>query len=184
MMKKLITLAFFGAICGLPLMAQDYKVDVGHSSVGFGVKHMSVSNVKGNFGKFSGKVVVEGKKINVLEGEVEIASIDTNSSARDKHLIAPDFFDSKKFPKATLKLVKHSGKKLQADVTIRGITKRVDFNTEINGPVKHPQTGKNIIALTLEGKLNRKDFGIGTDTSDMMVSDNVDVKIEIEASEA
>ncbi|TLD79921.1 polyisoprenoid-binding protein [Helicobacter sp. MIT 05-5293] len=183
-MKKLITLAFFGAICGMPLMAQDYKVDASHSSVGFGVKHMSVSNVKGSFDKFSGKVDVEGKKINALEGEVEITSINTNSNARDKHLIAPDFFDSKKFPKATLKLVKHSGKKLQADVTMRGVTKRVDFNVELNGPVKHPKTGKNIIALTLEGKLNRKDFGIGADTGDMMISDNVDIKIEIEASEA
>lgn len=181
-MKRIIVATALSIACSSALLAVPYDVDVSHSSVGFGVKHMSVSNVKGSFDKFSGTLDVEGKSVKALEGEVEIASINTKTQARDKHLNAPDFFDSAKFPKATLKLVKHSGKKLEADVTIRGITKRVVFNATLNGPVKNPHSGKEIIALSLEGKLNRKDFGIGTDTSNAMVSDNIDVIIELEAA--
>ena len=114
---------------------------------------------------------------------MQIASINTNSDKRDKHLNADDFFDSKKFPTATLTLVKHNGKKLDANITMRGITKQVTFNVELNGPVKHPKTNKDIVALTLEGKLNRKDFGIGTNTGNAMVSDNVNIKIELEAEQ-
>lgn len=177
-MKKLVLCMAVGASC---LMAKPYTIDVSHSSVGFGVKHMSISNVEGNFDKFSGTLDVEGKKITMLEGEVEIASINTKTQARDKHLNAADFFDSSKFPKASLKLVKHDGKKLEADVSIRGITKRVIFNVQLNGPVKNPQSGKEIIAISLDGKLNRKDFKVGADTANAMVSDNVNVKIELEA---
>ena len=181
-MRK-IALCAAVALLGTSLMAAEYVVDASHSSVEFGVKHMSVSNVKGNFNKFSGTLDVEGKNIKALEGEVQISSINTNSDGRDKHLNAADFFDSKKFPKATLKLVKHSGKKLEAEVTIRGVTKKVTFETNLSGPVKHPQTGKDLIALTLEGKVNRKDFGIGMDTANARVSDNVSVKIELEAAQ-
>lgn len=181
-MRKISIFAAVGLLCASSLMAESYVVDASHSSVEFGVKHMSVSNVKGNFNKFSGTLDVEGKKITALEGEVQISSINTNSDGRDKHLNAPDFFDSKKFPKATLSLVKHNGKKLEANITIRDITKKVNFEVELNGPVKHPKTNKDIIAVTLEGKLNRKDFGIGADTANVMVSDNVEIKIELEAS--
>lgn len=180
-MRKIIVATALSVACSAALLAVPYEIDASHSSVGFGVKHMSVSNVKGSFDKFSGTLDVEGKTIKALSGEVEISSINTNSSARDKHLNAPDFFDSKKFGKATLELVKHNGKKLEANITIRGITKKVVFNVELNGPVKHPKTGKDLVALTLQGKLNRKDFGVGTDTGNAMVSDNVDVHIELEA---
>ena len=182
-MRKIALCVAVGLLCGSWLMAEEYIVDAGHSSVGFGVKHMLVSNVKGSFNKFSGTLDVDGTMIKALNGEVQIASINTNSDGRDKHLNAADFFDSKKFPTATLSLIKHSGKKLDANITMRGITKQVTFDVELSGPVKHPKTGKNLIALTLEGKLNRKDFGIGTDTANAMVSDNVDIKIELEAAQ-
>ncbi|TLD97217.1 polyisoprenoid-binding protein [Helicobacter jaachi] len=182
-MKKVMLCAALSIACSAGLMAESYVVDASHSSVEFGVKHMSVSNVKGSFDKFSGSVELDGKTITKLDGEVQIASINTNSEARDKHLNAPDFFDAKKFDKATLSLVKHSGKKLEANVTIRGITKKVTFDVELNGPVKHPKTGKDVIALSLEGKLNRKDFNVGADTANAMVSDNVNVKIELEAAQ-
>lgn len=182
-MRKILFCALLSSACSMALMAESYVVDSSHSSVGFSVKHLNVSNVQGSFSRFSGSVEVEGKKIKALQGELDIASIDTNTSARDKHLRAPDFFDSKKFPKATLTLVKHKGKKLEAEITMRGISKNVVFDVELNGPVKHPTTGKDLIALTLVGKVNRKDFDIGVDTSNMMVSDNVDVRIELEASQ-
>lgn len=183
-MKKLLFVVSMSVALSSVLVAKPYEVDVSHSSVGFSVKHMSVSNVKGSFDKFSGTLDVEGKSINALNGEVQIASINTNSNARDKHLNAPDFFDAKQFDKATLSLVKHSGKKLEANLTMRGITKKVTFDVELNGPIKHPKTQKDLIALTLTGTINRKDFDIGKDTADVMVSDKVEIKVELEASEA
>lgn len=180
-MRKIIVATALSVACSAALLAVPYEVDVGHSSVGFSVKHLSVSNVNGGFDKFNGTLDVEGKIIKALSGEVEIASINTNSDSRDKHLNTPDFFDSKKFGKATLELVKHNGNKLEANITMRGITKKVVFDVELNGPITHPKTGKNIVALTLQGKLNRKDFGVGTDTGNAIVGDNVDVYIELEA---
>ena len=162
-MRKIAFCAAVGLLCGSWLMATEYVVDASHSSVDFSVKHMSVSNVKGSFNKFRGALEIDGKTIKALNGEVQIASI--------------------KFPTATLTLVKHNGKKLDANITMRGITKQVTFNVELNGPVKHPKTNKDIVALTLEGKLNRKDFGIGTNTGNAMVSDNVNIKIELEAEQ-
>ena len=182
-MKKFLFAAAVSVALSSALVAKPFEVDASHSSVGFSVKHMSVSNVKGSFDKFSGTIDVEGKSIKALDGEVQITSINTNTDARDKHLNAPDFFDSKQFPKATLSLVKHSGKKLEANLTLRNITKKVVFDVELNGPVKHPKTQKDLIALTLSGKINRKDFDIGKDTANAMVSDNVEIKIELEASE-
>ena len=91
-MRK-IALCAAVALLGTSLMAAEYVVDASHSSVEFGVKHMSVSNVKGNFNKFSGTLDVEGKNIKALEGEVQISSINTNSDGRDKHLNESDFFD-------------------------------------------------------------------------------------------
>ena len=181
-MKKFAFMCAISALFSTSLMAEPYIVDAGHSSVGFSVKHLSISNVKGSLDKFSGTLDIEGKTIKALEGEAQVLSINTNDKARDKHLNAPDFFDSKKFPKATLSLIKHNGKKLEANLTMRDITKKVVFDVVLNGPVKNPRTGKDIVALTLDGKINRKDFGIGVDTANAMVSDNVDVKIEIEAS--
>ena len=90
-MRKIIVATALSVACSAALLAVPYEVDVGHSSVGFSVKHLSVSNVKGGFDKFNGTLDVEGKTIKALNGEVEISSINTNSNARDKHLNAPDF---------------------------------------------------------------------------------------------
>lgn len=181
-MKK-TAIMVVGLFCGSWLMGANYVVDASHSSVEFSVKHLSVSNVKGSFGDFSGSFELDGKVIKALQGEAKVASINTNSDGRDKHLNQSDFFDVKKFPKATLSLIKHDGDKLEANVTMKGITKKVDFKVSLNGPIKHPKTGKDIVALSLEGKLNRKDFDIGADTKNAMISDNVDIKIELEAAE-
>lgn len=182
-MRKVLFCALLSSACSVALMAENYVVDMSHSSVGFSVKHLNVSNVQGSFSRFSGSVELEGKTIKALQGELDIASIDTRTSARDKHLREADFFDAKKFPKATFTLVKHKGKTLEAEITMRDKSKKVVFDVEVNGPVKHPTTGKDLIALTLTGKVNRKDFGVGMDTSSTMVSDMVDVIIELEASQ-
>lgn len=180
-MKKLSLLVAVAFVGLLP--AAKYEVDASHSSVGFEVKHMMVSKVKGDFKKLSGSIDFDGKNVKGLSGEVNIADINTNNNSRDDHLKAKDFFDAKGFPKATLKMTKFEKGKLYADVKIRDVTKNIAFKAEVSGPIKHPRNGKNVISLSLSGELNRKDFKVGSDTPDNQVSDIVGLSIELEAVE-
>ena len=180
-MKKLSML--MALICAGFLWAAEYEVDASHSSVGFEVKHMMVSKVKGDFKKLSGSVDFDGKNVKGLSGEVSIADINTNNSSRDDHLKAKDFFDAKGFPKATFKMTKFEKGKLYADIKIRNVTKNIAFKAELSGPIKHPKSGKDVISLSLSGELNRKDFKVGSNTPDNQVSDIVGISIEIEAVE-
>ncbi len=184
-MKKTLLLSSIVALSLSPMFAKPFNIDKSHSAVNFQVTHMMISDVDGAFNNFSGKIDfdIESKTLKSLEGEVAINSIDTKSDGRDKHLNANDFFDSAKFPKATLVMKSLQGDKLTADLTIRGITKPVTFNASIKGPVENPMSKKQTIAIKLEGKINRKDFGVGASTGNAMVSDEVAIKIQIEAAE-
>lgn len=182
-MKKLLLVNSALALALSTSIAAPYVIDDTHSAVNFQVTHMMISDVDGAFNKFSGKIDFDekSKTLKALEGEVEIASIDTKNDSRDKHLNAPDFFDSAKFPKATLVMKSIKGSKLTADVTIRDVTKEVIFDLSVKGPIEHPMTKKQMVALKLEGKLNRKDFNVGADTKDALVSDEIAVRIQLEA---
>lgn len=176
----------FGSVFALSMgiaNAAPYAVDKAHSSVGFSLSHMVISEVKGAFNEFDGSVDFDPAKktLTALKGEINTKSVDTNNKGRDEHLRKPDFFDVKKFPKATLEMKSIKGKKLTADVTIRGITKPVVFDYEVKGPVENEHSKKQMIAIKLEGKLNRKDFEVGKDTSNASVGEEVKVSIQIEA---
>lgn len=175
-MKKLLVLLVASAFA----FAADYKLDTTHSQVEFRIKHLSVSNVKGNFGKFDGALSADSGALTALNGEVDISSINTNNKNRDEHLLANDYFDAKKFPKATLKLVKISGDKGEFDLTIKGVTKRVNFDVEIFGVTKDDRAGQEVIGLSLEGKINRKDFGIAQGTPNAALGEEVKLTIDIE----
>ena len=82
-MKKIILAFLMGLLpCGL-IIAKDYNVDVSHSQIGFKIKHLSVSNVSGNFGKFEGNIKVDNNTLSALSGEVDISTINTNNKDRD-----------------------------------------------------------------------------------------------------
>lgn len=184
-MKKTLLASSVLALAFSASFAAPYTIDTSHSAVNFQVTHLMISDVDGVFNTFSGVVDFDekAKALKALSGEVLISSIDTKNDSRDKHLNAPDFFDSAKFPKATLEMKSLKGKKLTADVTIRGVTKQIVFDTSIKGPVTNPMSKENklAIAIKLEGKLNRKDFGIGMDTKDALVSDEILLRIQLEA---
>lgn len=184
-MKKFLSLAAITALCLTPIMAKPFNIDKAHSSVGFQVEHMLISDVNGEFDNFEGTLDIDPatKKINKLEGQITISSVDTKNKKRDSHLNASDFFDSAKFQKATFKMTKQEGDKLYGDLTIKNITKPVVWEVEVKGPVTNPNTKKQLMALDIEGKINRKDFKVGETTSNTIVSDEVKVKIQIEASE-
>lgn len=181
-MRKTLLAFLVGVLPFGLLVAKDYNVDISHSQVEFKIKHLSVSNVKGSFGKFQGSLSADNNKLSALSGEVDIDTINTNNKDRDAHIKDPEYFDVKKFPKATLKLVSISGNEGVFDLTIKGITKQVVLEVEIFGTSKNNK-GQEVIGLSLSGKINRKDFGIAANTPSVALGEEVALLIEIEGIE-
>lgn len=179
------------AILALPLSLQastTYDLDLAHTTVEFKVKHLVISRVTGRFNKFSGTFVGDekSKKLEKVEAEIDVASIDTNEKKRDDHLRGGDFFEAEKFPKITFKstgVESKDGKKgkIKGELTIKGITKPVTLDAEYTGTVKDPW-GKENAGFRATTKINRKDFGItwnkSLDGGGMVVGEEVEISIE------
>ncbi|RDU65097.1 YceI family protein [Helicobacter sp. MIT 14-3879] len=181
-MKIISKLLIVGALFISILVAKDYNVDVAHSQVEFKVKHLSVSNVKGSFGTFSGTISLDNGKLSALNGEVDVNSINTNNESRDSHIKEKDYFNTAEFPKATLKLVKLEGENGIFDLTIKGITKQIQFTVEVFGTSKN-KSNKEVVGLNISGKIDRKDFDIAKSTSNIALGDEVNISIDIEGLE-
>ena len=184
---RLIENIALSAVVGLSLLnASSYNVDVSHSDVGFKVKHMMISNVKGSFEKFSGSFVIDEKtkQFSDINGMVDVTSINTKDVKRDKHLKSEDFFDVDKYPQMHLKLLKHDGDSATFELTIKDVTKVVSLNVEeISNTVQDPW-GNTRIGFELSGKINRKDFNINfnklLETGSLIVGDTVKFDIALE----
>jgi len=179
--------SLFILVC-VAAFATEYDVDRSHSSVGFKVKHMMISNVAGTFNDFHGIIDYDKKtkKIKSLTGTVNAASVDTGIEKRDAHLKSEDFFDIAKYPQMQFKMVKIEGDEMTAELTIRDVTKKVKFKIDFGGAVTDPW-GNERVGLELEGKINRKDFGLAynkvLETGGLLVDDKVKINLAIEAVE-
>ncbi len=137
-----------------------------HSSIGFALDHLVISEVTGEFEKY--KVTVESAKEDFTDSkisfETEVASINTKDENRDKHLKSGDFFDVEKFSKISFvgkTLTKIEGKKYQltGDLTIKGVTKLVTFDVRFGGTIKDPWGGTRA-GFKITGAFDRNDFGL------------------------
>lgn len=168
------------------LSASEYGIDFSHSQVGFKVKHMVVSSVSGKFDMYDGMFEIVDGKLTKLEGTVETDSVNTDNEKRDNHLRSADFFDVAKYPEMNLKLVAVDGEKAVVDLTIKGTTKRVEMELEMGGEIKDPW-GNQRAGLELEGKIDRKDFGLMwnkvLETGGVLVGDQVKITIALEGIE-
>ncbi len=190
---------FFGIVSAFVLgifvtagicFAETYAIDPVHSEIGFAIKHMSVSNVKGNFKDYSGSIQFDSADPAALSAEatIQVASINTQNTDRDKHICNADFLDAEKFPTINFKStsVAKEGDQyvLSGDFTLHGVTKSIAIPLTVSGPVKNPQ-GASIIGLSGEVTINRQDYGItwskALDTGGLMLGNDVKVSIEIEA---
>jgi len=187
-----------GAIIGLTtaaflalshaLAADNYKIDPAHSSVGFSVRHMGVSNVKGHFDEFVGSLVLNDGSIQAATATIQVKSVNTGIEKRDNHLRTTDFFESAKYPEITFKSkkVEKSGDQsiVIGDFTMRGVTKELRLPVTLSGPVKDPQ-GNTRIGLEAKATVNRKDYGMKfnavMETGGLMVGDEVTIEINAEA---
>ena len=174
-------------------LARNKETDIcclNHSSIGFKIKHLAISNVPGKFTKYSGTFEYDPNNVAASKADatIEIASIDTEEIKRDDHLRSADFFDIKNFPQMTFKSkeVHPSGKdsfKVNGDLTIRGITKPVTLDVTYNGEVTDPW-GNVKAGFSATTNINRKDFGLTwnkvLETGGLVVGEEVKIAIEVE----
>jgi polyisoprenoid-binding protein YceI len=165
-----------------------WTLDPNHSEITFKVKHLMISNVKGEFGKFD--ITVNGDDINTADIEVNIdtASISTNNADRDAHLKGADFFEVEKFPAIVFKAKGLSAAAdgtytIPGDLTIKDVTRPVTFTAELGGTSKDPW-GNEKQGYSVEGKINRKDFGLNwnaaLETGGVLVSEEVKLFAELQ----
>lgn len=173
------------------LTAGIWDIDVAHSNVGFSVKHMMVSKVRGSFETFTGSVAIAEDGTPSVQAEIDVTSINTRNEQRDGHIRSADFFDAEKFPKATFvsTAVEPAGDdyKLIGDFTLKGVTKSVELKLEFNGV--HAGMGQGEVAgFEATTVINRKDFGIDIEmpleTGGVVVGDKITIVLEIEAINA
>ena len=168
-----------------------WTIDPTHSEVGFKVKHMMFTNVKGLFNDYSADIDFNDdlKEAN-LHFEAKINSIFTNNADRDNHLKSADFFDAEQYPTLNFKSTNIQGNgseyEITGDLTIKGITKPVTLNAEFSGLMTDPW-GNTKVGLNLDGKINRKDFGLtynaALETGGVLVGEDVKLNAEIQLVE-
>ena len=167
-----------------------YKIDAAHSEVTFKVKHLMITNVTGSFTKFDGTLESNAPDFTdaKVSFEADINSISTNNEQRDAHLKADDFFAADKFPKLTFVSTGIEKKDeedylLTGNLTIRDITKPVTLKVNYGGTATDPW-GQVKAGFEIEGKINRKDFGLTfhavTETGGIMLSDDVKLNLQIQ----
>jgi polyisoprenoid-binding protein YceI len=168
-----------------------WTLDPTHSELVFKVRHMMITNVKGEFRKFDGAIETDGTdfgKSSVIDLTIDAASIYTNEESRDGHLKSADFFDVEKFP--TLSFEGKSLKRkfddeyeLNGLLTIKGISKEVTLDVEFGGINKDPW-GNEKAGFSVTGKISRKDFGLNwnaaLETGGVLVSDEVKISAEVQ----
>ncbi|MBK3494562.1 YceI family protein [Viridibacillus sp. YIM B01967] len=171
-----------------------YNVDQAHSNLGFQVKHMMISKVKGNFGSFTADIDANPEDLTgaSIKFEIEVLSINSNNEDRDNHLKSADFFDVEQFPKITFeatKIISIDGGEYEitGDFTIKDVTKSVTFEAEYGGKGTNPW-GQEVVAFEAEAKINRKEFGLtwntALETGGVLVGEDIKIKIELEANPA
>lgn len=170
--------------------AGTWVVDPTHSEVGFSVRHLAISKVKGKFDRFSGTIVTgENPLDSSVEATVEVASIDTNQADRDNHLRTGDFFAAEEHPEFTFKStgVRAEGGdfKVDGELTLRGVTKPVTFDFELGG-FGADAYGNYKVGFTATTVVKREDFGIQwnapLETGGLLLGSDVTITLDIQAA--
>lgn len=165
-------------------MSTKWNLDPTHSEITFKVRHMMISNVKGNFNNFTATVETEDDtfKNATVKATLQTASVDTNNADRDTHLKSAEFFNAEAHPEITFESDSlNSG--ITGNLTINGVTKAVQLDVDFGGINVDPW-GQTKAGFSFEGKISRKDFGLNwnaaLETGGVMVSDEVKIAGELQ----
>ena len=169
-------------------------IDSMHSHVGFSVRHLMVSTVRGQFKGYRGRTKLDPADFtrSSFEGEVDVASIDTANPQRDEHLRASDMFDAARFPKISFRSTRivprgDGAFAVHGEVTIRGVTRPLTLDVEFRGTSRNHR-GIAVAGVSATGTLDRKDFGLSynflLETGGVAISDQVKIEIDAELHEA
>ncbi|RYC52839.1 YceI family protein [Flagellimonas olearia] len=165
-----------------------WVIDPTHSELGFKVKHLMISNVKGVFTNYEATIDGENFATSPLKVTIQAASINTNNTDRDNHLKSADFFDAENFPNLTFEglsftKVDDEEYKLKGVLTIKEVSKEIELDVAYGGTNKDPW-GNEKMAFEITGKLNRKDFGLNwnstLETGGVLVGDEVKINTEVQ----
>lgn len=168
-----------------------WTIDTTHSEIGFKVKHMMFTNVKGFFNDYSTDIAFDNQFNEAKIGfQAQINSIFTNNTDRDNHLKSADFFDVEQYPTINFKSTKieenGSEYKIIGDLTIKDVTKPITLNAEFSGLMTDPW-GNTKVGLNVTGKINRKDFGLtynaALETGGVLIGEEVHLNAEIQLVE-
>ena len=169
-----------------------WNVDPSHSTVGFVARHLMISKVRGTFTAFTGAIeIAEDRLASTVSASVDMASVGTGDEGRDGHLRTGDFFDVEQYPTMTFVStgIRPDGGDfvLTGDLTIKGVTRPVDFELEFEGVVTDPW-GNTKAGFSAEAEVNRKDWGlewnVALETGGVLVGEKVKIQLEIEALKA
>jgi len=177
----------------LPVLAHadTWQIDPLHTNVQFAVRHMMISNVKGQFQKTSGTITTNGNDpaSATIDATIDASSIDTRVDRRDAHLKSPEFLDVAQFPTITFKSTKVEADgpnkwKVTGDLTLHGVTKPVVLDVEGSGPPIQVM-GQTRAGASATAKIKRSDFGLtwnkALESGGVMVGDDVAISIDVEA---
>ncbi len=168
-----------------------YQFDSAHTSAHFSVRHMMISNVRGEFSKVSGTILYDSENLAnfSIDAEIDVASINTREPQRDAHLKSPEFLDVEKFPVITFHGKEISGQdtewKVKGDLTIHGVTRQVTLDVDGPTPESKDPWGNLRIGASAATKIDRRDFGLtwnsGLEAGGVLVGDEVKISIDLEA---
>ena len=173
----------------LPLAAGTWTADAHHSNVGFSVRHLGLSKVRGRFEDVEASVVVGTDLSSTsVTAEIAMASVSTGNTDRDAHLASSDFFNAETNPKMSFRSTSIQGSgddyTMVGDLTVNGITKPVELDVEFFGTSVFPMDQSTRAGFTATGSLSRKDFGIEFNMAlggdKVMISDKVALELDIQ----
>jgi polyisoprenoid-binding protein YceI len=159
-----------------------WLIDATHSDVQFKVKHLAISNVTGSFKMFTGEVEGENFDNAKVQCSIDVSSLDTNNLQRDKDLKSDIFFDAQQFPLITFEGLLQKDA-LTGDLSIHGITQKVVMNATFTGQGKDRFNNERA-GFEIDGKINRKDFGLNfnmlTETGSFVVGEEIKLHFDVE----
>lgn len=167
------------------LTSGTWTIEPSHSSVGFTVRHLGLSKVRGQFNSFSGSLTIaDDKTASSVSATVELSSIDTNNADRDGHLQSTDFFGVENNPQMIFTSTAVTETTLSGDLSINGVTKPITFDLEFHGvAVDGYETTR--AGFSAAGEISRSDFGIDFNMpiglDGMLIGDKISIELEIQA---